>query len=121
MGINEIHQPVLFAGIDKLPTPLDKRYEAMAAAEQYASDDWKREYRNFILTYLERGPATAEDIRLQYEKNGLPQPGNSKRASGAIFVRLMREKVIKHCGHRRSRIYGNDLKIYDLTRRKQQL
>jgi hypothetical protein len=118
MTVHEISQQSLFAG---MPTPaksspLDVRFDAMRAAEDKASDEWKREYEAFILRYLEKiGNATAEDIRLQYEYNGLPQPGNSKRASGAIFVRLARAGKIRQVGYKRSQNYGNDLKVYELV------
>lgn len=98
------------------PTLLEQRREAMQATYDHADEQWKEEYEAFIVRYLRSyGRATAEHIRTAYEKAGLPQTNKSKRASGAIFTRLRRKKVIREVGRERSQIYGNFIPVLELA------
>lgn len=98
--------------------PIAARKQAMAAAFDHAREQWREAYEDFICRYLMRhGDATAEEIRVAFEADSTnPQPGASKRASGAIFTKLRRRGTIVESGKRRSRIYGNDLAVYRLVR-----
>lgn len=98
--------------------PLAKRRHARDAAYDAADEDWKVKYEFFILQYLAmHRDGTAEDIRLAYEDRGLPQTSGSKRASGGIFVRLRKAGKIRETGKRKSRLFGNDLTVYERTGR----
>ena len=95
------------------PTPIERRMRAMSAAEQAADEIWRRDYPQFVLDWLANfGPGTAEDIRLAWEKRGRVSPGSSKRASGAIYKRLMAEGHITVVGRELSKLYGNELRVY---------
>lgn len=109
------NQPSLLDGIQppRTVSTLGRRYSAMSAAERAASDAWKEAYTAFILEYLEtHEDSTGEDIRIAYDKTDKPQSANSKRASGAIFMRLARTGMILQVGYRRSALYGNQLAVY---------
>ena len=116
MKIAPDQQP-LFGAVPPPPPPappVQERYEAMQAAHDKASDEWKEAYEAFILSYLaSHDQATGEDIRLAYEKTSLPQVENSKRASGAIFARLKREGKIREVGFKLSEKYGNPIRLYE--------
>lgn len=100
------------------PTEVQERHEAMQAVYERTKDEWKIAFESFILSYLaSHGQATGEDIRLAYEKTGLPQleDDSSKRASGAIYARLKRQNLIREVGFKLSEKYGNPLRIYERT------
>ena len=118
MTTDRTTQPALFdaVGTPAPPTPLDKRYAAMAAAHDKASDEWREAYEKFIIGYLGyTGDATPETIRLAYEASGNPQLENSKRASGGIFQRLLRRGIIVEVRRERSKLYGNFIPVYRLN------
>jgi hypothetical protein len=108
-------QPGLFATMPPQPPqpdPLAIREAAMKAAYDAADERFREEYRAFVLRYLGKHvDGTAEEIRLAYERSGLPGP-RCKRASGQIFRELRRDGAIVECGKRRSKLYGNDLATY---------
>lgn len=108
-------QPALFGTMPPQPPqpdPLTVREQAMQAAYAAADERFRTEYRAFVLRYLTKhADGSAEEIRLAYERSGLPRP-RVKRASGQIFKDLRKEGLIVECGKRRSRLYGNDLATY---------
>lgn len=95
------------------PSPIAVRRKRIKEAFANADAEWRKRYRSYILQFLASGPATAEDVRLSYRQSGLPQTVGSQRASGAIFIALKREGLIREVGKRRSRIYGNDISLYE--------
>ncbi len=90
------------------------RQEQIEAALRKAREEWKAQYREFILAFAETAtePFTAEDVREAY----LATPGvattDHEQASGGIFQRLVRERKLHKRGMERSRRYGNFLQSY---------
>jgi len=101
----------------RAPSPLQLRRKRIREAFANADAKWRDAFSAFIVSYLaSHGAATAEQIRVAYEKTSLPQPTGSKRASGAIYARLRANGTIKEVGREMSRIYGNGLVKYEIVR-----
>jgi hypothetical protein len=99
------------------PSPLQLRRKRIREAFANADAKWRDAFEALIVSYLaSHGAATAEQIRIAYEKTSLPQPTGSKRASGAIYARLRAAGTIKEVGREMSRIYGNGLVKYEIVR-----
>lgn len=84
------------------------RKEAIQRAFDFAGDAWKEAYRDFILAYAEtHSEFIAEDISLSYQKDSSnPMPNKDFRASGGIFLKLVREGKLKRIGYGQSRLRG---------------
>jgi hypothetical protein len=101
----------------RAPSPLQLRRKRIREAFASADAKWQTAFSAFIVSYLaSHGAATAEQIRIAYEKTSLPQPTGSKRASGAIYARLRASGTIKEVGREMSRMYGNGLVKYEIVR-----
>jgi coproporphyrinogen III oxidase len=96
------------------PTPMDRRYEAIRAAEDAADERWKAEYEAFILRFAEKAsePFTAEEVRTAFASDPRNPQTKSQQASGGLFQRLAKQGKLKKAGVKISKIYGNYLQSY---------
>jgi hypothetical protein len=106
MSVREISQQSLFAGIPTpaKSSPLDVRFDAMRAAEDKASDEWKREYEAFI--WLETrttgrypfGPLSRQAAKSERGASGAQKDSSlgmtsSTKQTAEISVRGVNEQV----------------------------
>jgi hypothetical protein len=79
-----------------------------------ANEAWKEEYTAFILDYAKSHEAfSPEDTRVEFAKVSKVWT-TSERASGGIFLRLVKQKKLRVVGFKASTIYGNQLRTYSL-------
>jgi hypothetical protein len=111
----------LFALLDFEPetqptqTPAARRREKMKIAYERADAAWRARYEQFILEYAAGHESfIAENCRLEYESRAdLPQLcGADKRASGAIFNKLVREGKLKRVGTETSALRYSPMPLY---------
>lgn len=94
--------------------PINPRQHAIEATLAKAKEEWKERYRKFILEFADKAsePFTAEDVREAY----LATPGvpttDKEQASGGIFQRLAKDRLLQKAGMIRSRRFGNFLQAY---------
>lgn len=82
-----------------IPTPTQARDAALASVEQHAEADcpgFMERAKAFVLTHLERGPASGEDITDAGLKAGIVP--SEKRAWGAVYRVLSLAKLIRVVG-----------------------
>ena len=92
--------------------PMQARREAMDAAFEHADEAFREEYESLVRLFADRGiEFTGEDVQNEYKsRSHLPQL-REWRATGAIYLRLKRQGVIRQTGYR-PRNQGNPTPVY---------
>jgi hypothetical protein len=94
------------------PIP-EAREEAMQAAFDFAEEDFKTTYRDFVVAYANEhaGEFTAEDCQLAYKATSNPQP-EEWRATGNIIKSLIAEGRLVKTGFDWSAVRGAPIAKY---------